>query len=182
MKCPVCKNVSLKNLEIEENLRGAECESCGGRWVRSAQYSKWLQSHGENLPELTKEQTADLEVHESIQAKICPDCGHFLTRRKVGHGLNFRLDRCGACGGIWFDKNEWEILKSRNLHDDVHFIFSAAWQERLHEEETRENLEQEYLELFGEKDFTEIKNFKKWLDSHPQKSAILGLLESNYRV
>jgi Zn-finger nucleic acid-binding protein len=82
-------------------------------------------------------------------AKLCPECGRILIKYGVGHGMNFTLDQCGHCLGIWFDKNEWVSLKQRNLHDEVHKVFTASWQTQARKEERKRNLERIYLNRFG---------------------------------
>ena len=120
MDCPACGTHGISAIELEENLNGYICSACEGIWVKGYQYWKWLKTHGSILPEKPADFSADVPVADSRQAKICIECGHVLLRNKVGHGIPFYLDRCSACGGIWFDKNEWEVLKSRNLHDEIH--------------------------------------------------------------
>src|SRR5207244_2897796 len=104
---------------------------------------------GSDLPERPAEEGLRLPVSDNAVPKLCPDCGHILLPYHVGHALNFTLDHCGHCGGTWFDKNEWEILKSRNLHDDIHFIFSHVWQAEVFHEERRQAHERLLLEKFG---------------------------------
>lgn len=187
MKCPLCKDKELRETQLEKNFSALECDGCGGYWVHAIDYWRWLKENGHRLPghedpkkpsapETSTVEGEEPEVVENIEAKICPDCGHFLTRRKVGHGIKFRIERCATCGGIWFDKNEWEILKQKKLHDEVHVIFSQEWQENILEDEIRKNIEEEYLNIFGEKDFEELKRIKKWITEHPEKSSIISFL------
>ncbi len=77
---------------------------------------------------------------------------------------------------MWFDRNEWEVLKSRNLHDDVHTIFTAFWQSGVRKEEMRKNLDYMYLTKFGEEDYAEIKRVRAWLDEHPRRTELLAYL------
>jgi len=176
MKCPVCKTAALHSLESEEQPRRLVCDKCEGQWVKSFQYWKWLNAHGINLPEKPAEEDEQLPTKDSTKAKLCPECGHLLSRNKVGHGLNFHIDRCPTCGGFWFDKNEWEILKSRNLHDDVHFIFSAAWQHKIAKEEDRGAYESRIETILGKQDCTKVRNFKKWTATHPKRNTIMAFL------
>ena len=115
-------------------------------------------------------------MNEAGKAKLCPECGRFLTRAKVGHGVGFHLDRCGACGGTWFDANEWEVLRARNLHDDVHFIFSAAWQAHVARREREEAHERLMAEKLGDADWAEVKRIRAWLHGHPQRSQLYAAL------
>ena len=180
MKCPVCKSAYLHSLEHllepEELPYKLVCDKCGGKWIKAFQYWKWLKAHGENLPEKPLEDAEQLDVADSTNAKLCPECGHFLSRKRVGHGVNFQIDRCATCGGFWFDKNEWEILKSRNLHDDVHFIFSSAWQHRISAEDLRETYEKRIEIILGQQDWTKARDFKRWTASHPKRNTIMAFL------
>ena len=176
MNCPVCKDVVLANEELLENLKAKVCRQCGGRWIQSFQYWRWLDKHGGTLPEKPAAESVELPVDDSTAAKLCPECGHFLTRRKVGHGVDFGLDRCNSCGGIWFDKNEWEVLVSRNLHDEVHFVFSTAWQKQIRNDETTESFENRIESLIGADDHEKLKQVANWINSHPHKSTILGYI------
>ncbi len=94
----------------------------------------------------------------------------------MGHGLNFSIDRCSACGGLWFDANEWELLRQRNLHDDVHYVFSAAWQLRAAREDELHRRDNRLLKQVGEADFAEVVRMKNWLQGHARRSAILAYL------
>lgn len=176
MYCPACRKHSLHRTESEDAPQRLACGECGGQWVKSFQYWKWLKAHGENLPERPPEEGARLPVEDSGPPKLCPECGHFLTRSRVGHGVEFHLDRCGVCGGLWFDRNEWEVLKSRNLHDDVHFIFSAAWQHRIAEEEYRQAYEKRVRDTLGSGDFERVRAFKAWARAHPRRNTIMAFL------
>ena len=143
---------------------------------KAFQYWKWLKAHGESLPEKPLEDAEQFDVADSTNAKLCPECGHFLSRKRVGHGVNFQIDRCATCGGFWFDKNEWEILKNRNLHDDVHFIFSSAWQHRILDEDLRETYSKRIEIILGQQDWTKARDFKRWTASHPERNTIMAFL------
>lgn len=176
MKCPVCKTSFLHSLETGELPQRLVCDDCGGTWIKAFQYWKWLEAHGANQPEKSSDNSPQPPVTDSTKAKICPECGHLLTRRIVGHGINFSIDRCGTCGGIWFDKNEWEILKNRNLHDDIHFIFSSAWQHRIVEEQQKKTYEKRIETILGSSDFAKLKDLKSWLARHPKRNTIMAFL------
>lgn len=172
MRCPLCDRASLSRKELEEYLAVKECNKCGGYWISADVYWKWLKKHGRTFPEKPFSEVINT-LEDSQKAKICPDCGHILIKYRVGHGISFYLDHCNNCNGVWFDKNEWETLKSRNLHDDIHSIFTTPWQEKVRKEESSKRLEKIYAEKFGD-DYAEIKKIKKWLDEHPRKSTILA--------
>lgn len=186
MKCPVCKTVSLEAAEVDRQLPTHACSSCGGQWVKVEEYLKWLDLHGPNLPEKSPDQAVNLPVNDSKPGKLCPACGAFLIRHLVGHGVSFHLDRCGRCGGFWLDRNEWEILKSRNLHDDVHYIFSEVWQSQARHQEQRAQyegavvkiLDDKLRQVCGDGDLTRLKEIKAWLDGDPHSQDLYAYLAS----
>lgn len=175
MNCPACKVSGMKIVELEENLSAKACKKCGGYWIPYSNYQKWLDRYGDTLPEKSAADP-DLPVEDSQEAKLCPECGRILRKYKIGYDIKFHLEHCGNCHGIWFDKNEWEVLKSRNLHDQLHEFFTAAWQKKIRGEEFREKLEKIYSDKFGREDYEKIKDIKEWIDSHEQRSIILAFL------
>lgn len=177
MKCPKCRTANLATKELEDSLTASECEKCNGIWIKASHYWRWLKAHGDILPEKPEEHTATLCSDETKEIKICPDCGHFLTRRKVGHGIDFHIERCATCGGIWLDKNEWEVLKSRNLHDEIHFVFSTTWQEDIIQKEQKQFYSDQTMKILGEKDYKYVDESNNWLAQHPKTGTHYGVLE-----
>lgn len=175
MNCPVCQSEAFGEVELDPGLTALRCESCAGNWVPGRSYWHWLGVHGENLPE-RREPPAGGAAPEDRQPKHCPECRTSLFRYTVGHGLGFGLDQCPACKGIWFDAAEWEALRERNLHDDVHAVFTAPWQAEASREERRRRLEQIYLKRFGAGDFEEVRRVREWLDASPRKQELLAYL------
>jgi Zn-finger nucleic acid-binding protein len=174
MKCPLCNKATLVDKVREDHLKMKSCKTCGGNWLSSTSYWSWHDTLDQELPE-NMYSDINCDVTDSKKAKICPDCGRIMIRFKVGHGLDFSLDHCNNCNGVWFDKNEWEVLKSRYLHDEIHKIFMTAWQNEIKLEEKRKYFESSYRQKFGE-DYFKIKTFKEWLDKHELKASILAFL------
>ena len=152
MNCPNCKNNILTNHRIEENLSAEVCESCGGYWVSSKNYETWLEAHGEILPEIPASEDSETTIPQFQPARLCPRDKRIMIKYKIGHSIPFTIDRCGDCGGVWFDKDEWETLKSRNLHDELSKIFTDQWHEDISHKETRKTFEKIYAEKFGADD------------------------------
>jgi Zn-finger nucleic acid-binding protein len=100
-----------------------------------------------------------------------------MAKFKVGRSLDFSLDRCGQCGGIWFDKNEWEILEGMDLQGQIHLIFSDVWQHRVRDAEDAKHLEKLFVEKVGERNFVEIKRIREWLDQHPHRRELRAYLD-----
>jgi Zn-finger nucleic acid-binding protein len=165
----------LTPLELEANLSSLNCGRCRGNWVPGFTYWTWLEQHGPNLPERL-EPTEEGRDADSQEMKLCPECKSLMFQYKVGRGLAFYLDQCARCKGIWFDRDEWEALKRRNLHDDVHAIFTAPWQAGASKEERVRRLDQMYADRLGADEYAEVKRFRAWLDAHPRRQEMLAFL------
>ena len=175
MKCPACKSKRCEPVELENNLKAAACQSCGGHWISHQNYSTWLESHGDTLPEKSFSEV-EFDVNDVQAAKLCPECTRILLKFNVGHGLDFFVDHCSACSGIWLDKNEWNALHERNLHDEIHKIFSTSWQHQVRGDHMRTKLDQVYANRFGADAYAKAKDARQWIREHPQTEAILAFL------
>ena len=177
LKCPICKTIPLGESELEPGLRVQPCSQCNGQWISPKDYWKWLEGRGPLAPEIAPATVPlDLPVKETETPKFCPDCGRFLRRHKVGHGVHFSLDRCGTCGGFWLDANEWMILKSRNMNDRLHFVASDGWQGEVARQEREKGHEQIVREKIGAEDLEKIKSIKVWIEAHPRKAELYAVL------
>ena len=175
MKCAVCKTDTLQPVTLEAGLQAHVCSTCGGTWIVSSDYWAWREAHGPDLPEQPAA-GAPQPVAETETARACPTCSHILLKFRVGHDVPFTLDHCGNCNGVWFDRQEWDMLRQRNLHDDLHSLFTTSWQRRVRQEEHRQVLERIYTERFGAEDYAELRRIRVWLDGHPQRSSLLAYL------
>lgn len=175
LKCPICKAIPLEVKPLEDGLVAAECGGCGGKWIKSEDYLKWIESRPQ--ADGTGAKAVGLRpVKDSGPGKFCPGCGRFMSRATPGHGLEFFINRCGGCGGIWLDANEWENLRDAGLHDDIHFIFSPAWQADLAKAEREAQRERRLAEKIGPEAMSELKRTKAWLDSHPNRAELCAFL------
>jgi len=174
MNCPVCKSSELIPKELELGLPALRCDHCGGKWIRGAVYWKWLDEHP-NLPERQQAATG-LALAESSRFVDCPECRFRMAKYLVGHGFSFTLDHCQGCKGIWLDRNEWEALKARNLHDDVNAMLTAFWQHEAQKELRKQRMEQIYIGRFGADDYAEIEKTRAWLATRPNKQELLAYL------
>jgi Zn-finger nucleic acid-binding protein len=174
MKCPVCETSTFAHKDLQQSLHALTCTNCGGNWINSFQYWLWKDKHPENLPE--KESSITLQTSDVIKSKVCPECSKLLSRYHVGHGVSFTIDRCEQCRGIWFDANEWEILHDKNLHDEIHFIFSNHWQKTAREEIMGINRDNNLSRLIGDENIAKVKEFKAWLKSQKERSTIIAYL------
>ena len=107
--------------------------------------------------------TPELVDDSEQRALICPESGRLLLRYRVGHGLQFHLDRSPATGGVWLGRGEWEALKSKGLHTEMHLIFTAAYQRNIRSEQYGQRMEQTFRDRIGEPDFPRVVEIKKWV-------------------
>lgn len=172
MNCPVCKTITLARTSLEPHLPSYPCGQCGGQWIRGEHYFAWLDQQAPITPDHAAPTAG---VRDTTRAKLCPECGRFLTRYQVGHGVAFAIDRC-ACGGVWLDANEWESLRAHNLHAALHQIFSAAWQADVHRQDQQRRTDHLMTEKLGATDYAELKRLKSWLDTHPKRNELYAYL------
>ncbi len=175
MKCPVCKSPELQATDLEAGLTFYNCPQCRGNWVRGVEYFKWLELHGPNLTERS-DQDSGLALAEPGIHIDCPECRFRMVKYLVGHGLSFTIDHCEGCKGVWFDRNEWEALKERNLHDDLNSMLTSFWQKAAQKEVRKKRLEQIYIARFGPDDYAEIERVRAWLATRPNKQNLLAFL------
>lgn len=176
MNCPVCKVETLETSEIEPHLFARTCGNCRGLWISSDDYRQWLNHHGTILSDGMTGHDAEMSIPEFEIARLCPKDGRILIKYRVGRDIAFTIDRCGNCGGVWLDANEWEVLKSRNLHDDLDRIFTEKWQEQVQDDVMSMNLENIYRQKFGSENYERIRELKDWIDGHEKRAEILAYL------
>ena len=111
--------------------------------------------------------------------KNCPECGKVLIARKAGFGLEFYIEKCGHCSGIWLDNNEWNFLKESNLENNIYYIFSSSWQNYVHKQEVREIKINNIKKYFSDEQSEKIIDFLDWLDNQENKREIQSYIISN---
>ncbi len=178
MKCPVCKIDALGSITLLEGLPANQCANCGGVFIPSNAYMTWRRTLGSGLPE--KEGAIEIDPSWDVkELKLCSNCGHIMARYKIFPDTDFYLDRCRKCNGIWMERHEWDVLVDRNLHDNLNEFFTRPWQDHLHVAETRNHLDQIYLEKFGQEDYEHIQEIRNWLWGHDNLGMLLAFLQSD---
>ncbi len=183
MNCPVCKQELAYHTLPASQVPAYQCPQCEGIWISSNEYLRWLQGQGSTLPEKPGD-GSNIPTWDTPQLKICPECKHFLLRYRILPNVQFYVDRCGHCNGVWFDKGEWDVLVARNLYDKVNQFFTQPWQARIRDEEAHAVLDKLYLDKFGAEDYARIRQVRNWLAEHPQRAMLLAYLQSDnpYKV
>lgn len=182
MQSPVHPDVTMQLVEIEPGLQVYTCPKSGGIWIPLQNFLEWKEHRkdfGSPLPPGYVAQIAD-DSHSRIL--ICPESGRLLLRYRVGHGLNFHVDRSPATGGVWLDKGEWEALRNIGLHAELNLIFTASYQRQIRTTEYEETLDRAFASRIGEDDFQKVVAFKKWLAGHPRRRDIHCYLQHDLDV
>lgn len=200
MNCPICKSSRLESTDLEPELKARRCPHCRGHWIPFADYLPWI----ERGAPVSSEPIADTESAELFsesaashiavttaapssgaagatpRVKLCPECGRFLRRYHLGMGIEFEVERCGGCAGVWCDRGKWPKLRSAGAHSRLHLLFSDSWQAKLKEEQIRKRQEDRVRSILGDTDFERAREFKTWVDSHMQRATLRAFLAEDF--
>jgi Zn-finger nucleic acid-binding protein len=175
MRSPLHGDKEMLERELEPGFRVFECPVSGGLWIPIDAYLTWLQQHGGKANPLPQGQPLPQTNDSGRRALLCPESGRFLLRYRVSHDLPFQIDRSPVTGGAWLDKGEWEVLKSRGLHNQMHLIFTSQYQARVRAAEFKKVMEDTFRTRIGA-DFGKVQEFRQWMEAHPKKHDILCYL------
>lgn len=174
LKSPV-SGMPMEQVTLESGLQAHRCPTNGGHYITSADYMGWLQQQPARLPHLPKSDTATGPTSTRTTALICPESGTIMNRFKVGHGFAFSIDR-SITGGVWLDAGEWEALKERNFHDEIHLVFTAPWQKHIRDEQTQAVYESTLENSLGKDLLDRLTELREELIDHPHKNLAISYL------
>lgn len=177
MKCPTCKLDTLSSIQLPEGPSAHQCSRCEGIYISSTDYWDWLKAHQPLEPEIPLDDT-DVALVDEHAPRLCPDCGHLLTRYKIWPDVSFFMDSCGHCNGIWLDRSEWQTLYKHHLHNRLNLFLTRPWRDKIRAAEAHRHLAALYRQRFGEEDYTRIQEIRAWLSSHKERAALLAYLSS----
>jgi Zn-finger nucleic acid-binding protein len=176
MQSPIGSHALLQPATLQEGLKAYVCPETHGHWIPAKNYWEWqsqLPAATDHHPSAHTDPTSEFE--ETV--KVCPESGTIMTRYKVGHGADFRIDR-SVTGGIWLDPGEWEALLAGNLHHELHLIFTAQWQKAIRQEQKSAAHEAMLRDRLGDELFGKAAALREELASHPARAAALAFLQS----
>ena len=171
MRSPVFPDTNLEPKEIEPGLTAYQCPKSGGIWIPLQAYEQWKALHPANIP-AAPDHYLPVSDDSGRPALLCPESGCVLLRYKVGHGLQFHVDRSPVTGGVWLDRGEWDALKQKGLHTDLNLIFTASYQRDLRAVDYAESIEKAFRDRIGSADFERVVAFKTWMLGHPHHRDI----------
>ena len=182
MQSPLPPHAAMETVSFRGVPTARHCPVTGGLWIRPDAYWAWRAGQPDRFPGLIEDGPAgdvaptDPAAADSPAGKHCPEDGAFLIRHRVGHGLSMHLDRCGRCGGMWFDPGEWEQLRNHDLLDRLHLIFTSAWQARVRQEQRAQQAVAQAHELFGAQIATTLGEVRELLQHHPRRAEMWAYL------
>lgn len=163
----------LSPVTLEEGLQAYQCLDSGGYYIPAVCYMQWLEKQPARLPHLP-ESGSNPEI-DSDAALVCPESGTLMTRYKVGHGFTFAINR-SITGGIWLDGGEWEALRQRNFHDEIHLVFTAPWQKHVRDERALATYEQTLKSALGPEVLECLGDLRSVLKDHPHQNLAIAYL------
>lgn len=178
MRSPIDQQTGLETTELVDGLCVMRCPASGGAWLRPGAYWAWREGGGAERVSAGDGEDVAPDA-DSAAGKRCPEDGAFLIRHRVGHGLDFHLDRCGHCGGIWFDREEWEAVARAGLAKDLNFIFTSAWQAEVRRQHAEAKRETRLRDRLGDDAYDKLRDVRAWIDAHPRGPEMLAFLRGD---
>ena len=176
MHSPIHNDTILHRVELEPGLEAWQCPKSKGVWIPLQSYTTWHERHRDRIHPLPEDYVPVADPKADQRALICPESGCVLIRHRVGRGLNFHIERSPKTGGIWLESGEWDALKSKDLHEEMHHIFGAPYQRKLRNDESRVQLKKLFAQRIGPADFVRVNEFKHWLYQHGRHREIIAYL------
>jgi Zn-finger nucleic acid-binding protein len=140
----------------------------------------WLES--EKLPgfieassEFHSEESGNSEHDE--HTGICPSGHGIMIRARIDIAEPFFLEKCSLCGGIWFDRGEWQKIVNSNFARNLNELWCRSWQARQRRDSSRQSYLESNKKLLGEGVYNEIMLLAQTLKDHPEKGRALALLQ-----
>ena len=173
--CPKCASqllVPLEGLRASTGASALRCPSCSGFWVPPEVVA--LPATLEVLSQLDAQPTR--APKEDKRTGQCPD-GHGLLRRaRVTFHDPYFLERCGRCGGVWFDAGEWSRAVRDDLLGNLSEVWSPAWRKHLSDQQSHESLEVDLRAKLGTELFGLLHTVAERLEVHQHRGVALAYL------
>ena len=168
MKCPKCKTIELSKEELNSPF---SCRNCGGTWLADTAAPDFSGSLAE-IPD-----PASPDRDNDGKTGLCPSGHGIMIRARVDIDEPFYLEKCVACGGIWFDKGERRKIIEGNFTEHLKDLWSRSWQSKQRKEQSRTRFLEINEEVLGKEVFEAIIELAEKLKQHPEKGRAIALLQ-----
>ncbi len=180
MKCPKCKNRALASMPALPDVGSPKvCTRCRGLWVEQSLYRNPAAQTISEEPIVTKPRTPR---GRDLRTGLCPHGHGLLGRTRVGLEPRFYLDRCPHCGGIWFDRGEWDRIARARLLDSLPQLWTQSWRRRQQAAEARADHLTWARRRFGTELLGELQKLARRLEDSPVRSEALAFLREASRA
>ncbi|MEM9772022.1 MAG: zf-TFIIB domain-containing protein [Cyanobacteria bacterium P01_D01_bin.73] len=180
MLCPKDCETELEERTTDDDLAVHHCRGCKGEWIQAESYRQWQEEHGDALPNvrvLGPVLDPDFEASlEDVQASLCPECKHYLSRSRIGFGQSFFLERCKNCGGFWCDRGEWDLLAKLEFHTNLDYLFTPDWQDAARQREQQLTERRVLIEKVGEELAHQVFEMAEKLEGSPNGDFAVAYL------
>lgn len=174
LKSPIAGK-AMEQVYLENGLEAYHCVDSGGHYIPSQAYLLWLQQQPARQPHLPDPLEPVEITTDSGKPLICPESGTIMSRFKVGHGFAFSIDR-SITGGVWLDGGEWEALRQRNFHDEIHLVFTAPWQKHIRTAQAQATYEETLSSSLGPDLLNRLTTLRTELMEHPHRNLAIAYL------
>ena len=104
INCPKCPSEALVETPSLGNIPLDVCPNCSGIWFDKGELEALLKQSQGSVP-------ADLDlINPKAEGLDCPRCKAKMSRGGLVNPL-LLVDKCQACGGIWLDARELDLVK-----------------------------------------------------------------------
>jgi len=169
--------IAVEGTRASTGAAALRCPGCAGFWV---------------APEVAAS-TSSAEVLSTLDAPParapsedkrtgqCPD-GHGLLRRaRVTWHEPYFLERCGRCGGVWFDAGDWLRTAADGLLSNLSEVWSPAFRRQLSDHQAHASLEVDLRGKLGTELFELLNVVAGRLEMHPQRTVALAYLSERLK-
>ena len=176
--CPKCKTPTLAPIDASraadpEIVPPSRCTHCRGVWMPHEAIAHHL------VPAAVD--TDQAPPVSDAMAGFCPRCRGLLVRARVERDHPFHLDKCGACGGIWFDAGEWAAMASSDWLDHLDDLWDPVWKKRVRDQRAQERHMEELELALGTDTLERLRGAIEALRNHPMRSLGLSYLIEELR-
>jgi len=180
--CPKCTTVTLAPLSgfdagdpaLAEVVPPSRCVRCRGVWLPHEAVAQHLVPAAVDVERLS--QGAD------DMPGYCPRCRGILVRARVDREHHpFHLDRCGSCGGVWFDAGEWAAIASTEWLDHLDDLWDPIWRKRVREKRAEQRHLEELEKALGKETLQRLQEAIAALRKHPMRSLGLSFIIEELR-
>ncbi|MEO8904037.1 MAG: zf-TFIIB domain-containing protein [Polyangiaceae bacterium] len=169
--------VAVDGTRASTGAAALRCPGCAGFWVAPEVVAS--AASVEVLGKLDAPPTR--AASEDKRTGQCPD-GHGLLRRaRVAWHEPYFLERCGRCGGVWFDAGEWQRAAADDLLTNLSEVWSPAWRKQLSDQQSHAALEVDLRAKLGSELFALLHALAARLEAHPQRTVALAYLSERLK-